>query len=228
VPGDVGPGWSTVAMAEQGATIAEGDEPNEPASDNSNGRLLALSDGVFAIAMTLLALDLRLPDLGVHPSDAQLRHAIGDDWRGYLAFVISFYVVANYWGVHRRAMRAVTTIDPRLISHTLPLLLLVAALPFPASVLATYGDLPTGLAFYCAFNVAANLALIRVLADVQGRPRDAADVEQRERVWANILVLLVCIPGAFVLRSNGPWLLLLLIVSGRVPRIRRAHRAARA
>jgi uncharacterized membrane protein len=227
VPGDVGSRWSTVAMAEQ-ATIAEGDEPNEPASDNSIGRLLALSDGVFAIAMTLLALELRLPDLGAHPSNAQLRHAIGDDWRGYLAFVISFYVVASYWSGHRRAMRAVTTIDPRLISHTFPLLLLVAALPFPASVLATYGDLPTGLAFYCAFNVVANLALIRVLTAVRARPRDAADIEQRERAWANILVLLVCIPGAFVLQSNGPWLLLLLIAAGRVPRIRRARREARA
>jgi hypothetical protein len=90
VPGDVGYGWCTAPMAEQGATIAEGDEPDESASDNSVGRLLALSDGVFAIAMTLLALDLRLPDLGAHPSDAQLRHALGDDWRGYLAFVISF------------------------------------------------------------------------------------------------------------------------------------------
>ena len=215
-------------MAEPGATIAEGDEPSEPASDNSIGRLLALSDGVFAIAMTLLALDLRLPDLGAHPDDSQLRDAIGDDWRAYLAFVISFYVVASYWGVHRRAMRAVTTVDARLISHTLPLLLLVAALPFPASVLATYGDLPTAVAFYCAFNVVANLALIRVLTDVHARPRDAADIEQRERVRGNILVLLVCIPGAFVLQSNGPWLLLLLILSGRVPRIRRARREARA
>ena len=106
--------------------------------------------------------------------------------------------------------------------------MLVAALPFPASVLATYSDLPTALAFYCAFNVVANLALIRVLTDVQARPRDAAEIEQRERVWANILVLLVCIPGAFVLQGNGPWLLLLLIISGRVPRIRRARREARA
>ena len=211
-------------MAEPDATIAEGDER---ASDNSLGRLLALSDGVFAIAMTLLALDLRLPGLGAHPSDAQLRHALGDDWRGYLAFVISFYVVANYWGVHRRAMRSVTTIDTRLISHTLPLLLLVAALPFPASVLATYGDLPTGLAFYSAFNVVANLALFRLLTDVQS-PVDAAAVEERERVWANILVLVLCIPGAFILNGNGPWLLLLLIVSGRVPAMRRARREARA
>ena len=54
-------------MAVRDATSAEGDEPEGPASDNSLGRLLALSDGVFAIAMTLLALDLRLPDLGTRP-----------------------------------------------------------------------------------------------------------------------------------------------------------------
>jgi uncharacterized membrane protein len=213
-------------MAEREATIAEDDEPDGTASDNSLGRLLALSDGVFAIAMTLLALDLRLPELGSNASDGQLRDALVDDWRAYLAFVISFYVVANYWGVHRRAMRAVTTIDARLISHTVPLLLLVAALPFPASVLATHGDLPTGLAFYSAFNVVATLVLIRLLTDLQARPLDAADIEQRERLWANIIVLLLCIPGAFVLKGNGPWLLLLLIVSGRVPRIRRAARSA--
>jgi uncharacterized membrane protein len=213
-------------MAERNATIAEGDEPDGPASDNSLGRLLALSDGVFAIAMTLLALDLRLPALGADPSDAQLRHALGDDWRGYLAFVISFFVIAGYWGVHRRAMRAVTTIDTRLISHTLPVLLLVAALPFPTSVLATHGDLPTGLAFYSAFNVVANLALVRLLNDLQTRPLNAADIEQRERLWANVLVLLLCIPGAFVLKGNGPWLLLLLIVAGRVPKLRRARRDA--
>jgi uncharacterized membrane protein len=123
-------------MAERDASIAEGDEPGEPASDNSLGRLLASSDGVFAIAMTLLALDPRLPDLGTDASDAQLRHALGDDWRSYLAFVISFYVVAGYWGVHRRAMRGEKTID-------------------------------AGLAFYSAFNVVANLALLRLLTDVQ-------------------------------------------------------------
>jgi uncharacterized membrane protein len=215
-------------MAAGDATIAEGDEPEEPASDNSLGRLLALSDGVFAIAMTLLALDLRLPDLGADPTDAQLRHALNDDWGGYLAFAISFYVVANYWSAHRRVMRAATTADPRLIGHTMPLLLLVAALPFPTSVLASHGDLPTGLAFYCAFNVVANLFLIRLITDARSGPLDAADIEQRERVWANIAVLLLCIPGAFLLGSEGPWLLLLLAVSGRVPRIRRARRDARA
>ena len=171
-----------------GATIAEGDGPDEPASDDSPGRLLALSDGVFAIAMTLLALDLRLPGLGTDPSDAQLRHALGDDWNGYLAFVTSFYVVANYWGVHRRAMRAVTTVDNRLISHTLPLLLLVAALPFPASVLAF-----TALGLFQGMLMAALAAWARArlgLSPHRWRPR----LITVDRI-AVVSVLLVALPG---------------------------------
>jgi uncharacterized membrane protein len=191
-------------------------EGDERVLDNSLGRLLALCDGVFAIAMTLLGLDLRLPDLGGHITDAQLRDALGDQWRRYLAFFISFYVIANYWSVHRRAMRATSAFDTRLVGHTLPVLLLVAALPFPASVLASYGDHPTALAFYAAFNVVANLALLVLLADVHAPP------DERAVLWADIAVLLVCIPGAYVLGDNGPWLLLLLVVSGRASRTRRA------
>src|SRR5262245_13008518 len=129
--------------------------------------------------MTLLALDLRLPDLGARITDAQLRHALGDQWRSYLAFFISFYVIASYWSVHRRAMRSMTTFDARLVRHTLPVLLLVAALPFPASVLATYGDHPSALAFYALFNVVANVALLVLLADVH------APQEERIRLWAS-------------------------------------------
>ena len=190
-------------MSVRDATIAEGDEPEGPASDNSLGRLLALSDGIFAIAMTLLALDLRLPDLGTDASDSQLRHAWATS--GAATWPSSS---RSTWrpatgALHRRAMRAVTTIDTRLISHTLPVLLLVAALPFPASVLATQGDLPSALAFYSAFNVVASLVLLRLLSDVRTRPLDAAGIEERERLWANIVVLLVCIPGAFVLGQRA-------------------------
>ena len=105
--------------------------------------------------------------------------------------------------------------DARLVRHTLPVLLLVAALPFPASVLATYGENPSALVFYAVFNVAANVALLVLLADVHA-PRD-----ERARLWADIAVLVVCIPGAYLLGDNGPWLLLLLAVSGRAPKLLR-------
>ena len=77
-------------------------------------------------------------------------------------------------------------------------------------------------------HLVANLVLIRLLTNVQIRPLDVAALEQRERLWANVPVLLMRIPGSFALQGNGPWLLLLLIVSGRVPRIRRARREAEA
>ena len=76
--------------------MAESDEA-EHVEDNSLGRLLTLSDGIFAIAMTLLALDLEVPSgLGSHPSDFHLRQALGEHSGKYWAFLVSFYVVANY------------------------------------------------------------------------------------------------------------------------------------
>src|ERR1700710_2874269 len=105
-------------MAERGVSIAEGDESDGPASDNGLGRLLALSDGVFAIAMTLLALDLKLPDLGEHVTDLQLRHALGQEWHGYLSFLVSFRVISGYWLVHRRALRRMTTLPDGVVGHT--------------------------------------------------------------------------------------------------------------
>ncbi len=73
-------------------------DPNEPdrPADNSLGRLLTLSDGIFAISMTLLALDLQVPNLGNHPSDASLRHALAANDASYLSFLLTFYVVAGY------------------------------------------------------------------------------------------------------------------------------------
>lgn len=196
----------------------EGDEVVE---DNGLGRLLALSDGVFAIAMTLLALDLKLPDLGEHVTDAQLRHALGDQWHAYLSFLVSFYVVAGYWIVHRRALRQVTELRAGIVARTLVVLLLAAAVPFPASILAEYGGEPSSTALYAAFNLAANLALIALLAAVD----DADSRAERTRLWADIAVFAICVPGAYLLGGSAPWLLLLLAVSGRFARFRRRRLA---
>ena len=65
-------------------------------------RLLVLSDGVFAIAMTLLVLDLHVPDLVEGYTSADVAHAFWDLWPNLLAFAISFAVIANYWSLHRQ------------------------------------------------------------------------------------------------------------------------------
>jgi uncharacterized membrane protein len=188
------------------------DDETAVREDNSFGRLLALSDGIFAIAMTLLALELHLPDLGRHATDAEVRHALGDEWRSYLAFVISFRVVAVYWVSHRRALRHVTTLTASISTRTLTALMLVAAVPFPTSVLANYGSEPSSLAFYALFNLATGGALLRVMAAV---PVTDGVIRERARLLADAIVFVVCLPAAYVVGSNAPFLLLLLAVSGR-------------
>jgi uncharacterized membrane protein len=64
------------------------DRPGLPAG-NSIGRLLTLSDGIFAISMTLLALDLQVPDLGGHATDAALRHALAAKSDSYWSFLLT-------------------------------------------------------------------------------------------------------------------------------------------
>jgi uncharacterized membrane protein len=127
--------------------------------DNSLGRLLTLSDGVFAIAMTLLALDLRVPELPDPVTNTALLDELGRELPSILTFLLSFYVVANYWFSHHRLMRSVTTTHPRLLRHTLPLLLVVAAMPFPTSLLGRYASVPIALALYGVVSVLAVLLL---------------------------------------------------------------------
>jgi uncharacterized membrane protein len=216
------------------ARVPEGEEAVDVSGDNSLGRLLTLSDGVFAIAMTLLALDLRVPDLGAHPSDAALRHALAHNTSSYLSFLISFYVVAGYWARHRRLMRTVETVDSSVISQTVFLLLCVAAMPFPASLLGQYGSRAISLVIYAGLNAIAVLTLLR-LHRVVRRHRPPQTAERNEPVddavpelVGTLIVFLLCIPAGYVLPGNGAWTLVLLAVVPRGRWLWRRVRRSRA
>jgi uncharacterized membrane protein len=101
---------------------------------NESGRVEAFSDGVFAIAITLLVLELRTPqNAGSH-----LWRALAQQWPSYLAYVVSFLVIGIMWANHHTVFGYVARVDRTLIFLNLLLLLVVAALPWPTSVLATY------------------------------------------------------------------------------------------
>jgi uncharacterized membrane protein len=198
------------------------------AGDNSLGRLLALSDGVFAIAMTLLALDLKPPTgLGDHVTSQRLMHALAQNTDSYWSFLLSFYVIAIYWGGHRRLMRSVVVFNPNLVRDTIFLLLIVAALPFPTSVLGQYGGTAFALALYGAFNALATLALILLTYDVRRADRIARNAETPAdklaawESWLNLVVFLLCIPAGYLFGGNGPYVLLLLVLTNRLPMLKR-------
>jgi uncharacterized membrane protein len=215
--------------------VAEDDEadrqPDAPApswkvEDNSLGRLLTLSDGVFAIAMTLLALDLKVPPLSGHVTSQQLMHALAQHTDSYWSFILSFYVIAIYWGGHRRVMRSVVVFNSNLVRDTVFLLLIVAALPFPTSLLGQYGGTGFALALYGVFNALATLALILLTHDVRRcdpaarRAEAPADKTAAWEGWLNLVVFLLCIPAGYLFGSNGPYVLLLLILTNRLPLLR--------
>src|SRR3984885_8600778 len=216
---------------------AEGDETVTAAAtaveDNSLGRLLALSDGVFAIAMTLLALDLHVPALNGHVTSQQLMHALAQNTDSYWSFLLSFYVIAIYWGGHRRVMRSVVVFNPNLVRDTVFLLLIVAALPFPTSVLGKYGGTAFALALYGAVNALATLALLLLPHDVRRsdpaarRAQAAADKTAAWEGWLNLAVFLLCIPAGYLFGSNGPYVLLLLVLTNRLPLLRSLARRYR-
>jgi uncharacterized membrane protein len=106
-------------------------------------RIEAFSDGVFAIAITLLALDLRVPH--VEPVTASgLANAILDKWPAYFAFVLSFATILIMWINHHARMAWVQRVDGLLIFSNGLVLLMIAALAFPTALVGEYLTGPAG------------------------------------------------------------------------------------
>ena len=99
-------------------------------------RIEAFSDGVFAIAITLLVLDLKVP------KHDQLKDGLGSalwaQWPTYAAYVVSFFVIGVMWMNHHTVMDAIARVDKTLLVLNLGLLLTVVTVPFTTSLFAEY------------------------------------------------------------------------------------------
>jgi uncharacterized membrane protein len=96
-----------------------------------SSRVEAFSDGVFAIALTLLVLDLHAPSQRAH-----FGHALADEWQTYIAYVAAFLLISSIWLSHHDLFTRVRRVDNRLMCIKLALLLVSSLLPYPASVLS--------------------------------------------------------------------------------------------
>jgi uncharacterized membrane protein len=131
-------------------------------SPSETFRLEAFADAVFAIAITLLVIEIHLPPReevlrigGVGPALVQL-------WPSYVGYAISFIVIGIMWANHHNLMKLVDRVDHGFITLTLLLLLWVAFLPFPTAVMADHladadaHERAVAVAFYCGcFTVTA-------------------------------------------------------------------------
>jgi uncharacterized membrane protein len=107
--------------------------------DKETGRVEAFSDGVFAVAITLLVLNIRgLTDPTKPLPDAELLTLLSNQWPTYLAFVTSFATVGVMWMNHHRLFTHITRVDTNLFALNLLLLLVIVFIPFPTALLASY------------------------------------------------------------------------------------------
>ncbi|MFJ1801582.1 TMEM175 family protein [Streptomyces sp. NPDC088180] len=192
-------------------------------------RLITLSDGIFAIAMTLLALEVRVaPDL-----DSERFHdALRETAPQLAAYALSFLILCIFWRDQRQIllMSAKTGGLPQHLA--LAVLGMIALVPFPTSILAEYGARePLAVAMYAATICLIDLLQLAMFATLRGRHGVRAVGEWRDTaadLGATIVVFGASVPIAFFAPQAAMWCWLALFpakaVLGRRERLRSTRR----
>jgi len=129
--------------------------------ERATNRAEAFSDGVFAIAITLLILEIRVPELDGATGSRELTVALVRLWPSLFAFLFSFFVILVMWINHHEFMRWVKGCDYKFLFANGLVLLFVTFVPFPTAVVARYlgtGAARAAVAFYCGTFVCISLA----------------------------------------------------------------------
>lgn len=187
-------------------------------------RIVAFSDGVFAIAITLLVLSLRIEE--TLPAGESLGEALWDQRQDLLAYAISFAVIGRFWVVHHRFFGDVVGFDGRLLGLNIFYLAWIVLIPFSSEVLGDHGNDTDAVVLY-----ATNLAAVTIVGWVMVNDAQRAGLAPMEPVRARetsfraffiALVFLVSIPVAFVAPGIAPllWLVLFFDPSGWLARRR--------
>jgi uncharacterized membrane protein len=185
------------------------------------GRIVAFSDGVFSIAITLLVLNLGI-EKGL--TEGQIDDALWNLREDLLAYAISFAVIGRFWLVHHRFFSEVKAFDARLIGLNMLYLGWIVLIPFSSEVLGEYGGTTTGVVIY-----SVNLALVVLLGQLMSayaRRRGLTEIGDRAHREAQIRsayisgVFLLSIPVAFFSPGIATflWLVLFLDPASRLAR----------
>lgn len=182
--------------------------------DGGPERLVALADGVFAIAITLLVLDFYVPR-GL--DDAEYDDALHELIPNLGAYALTVLVLGAFWREHRRIFRLVRQIDGQVISLSILGLGVAALLPFPTKLIAEYGREPASVAAYAGAVAALGAAHLALLLLLAGRPwlRDGAAPPEGFRLFAldlavTVLAFSLSVPLALAVGSAAMWLWLAL------------------
>lgn len=191
-------------------------------------RLEAFSDGVFAIVITLLILDIRIPI--VEPT--LLGTALVNILPQLLTYILSFFVVGLYWHLHHQVATEIKRIDGAFIWFNLVWLLFVSILPFPTALLGRYPLQPIPLTIYGINLILVNVTGFVILVYFQRRPKlrftpmSAAELRAIAPIYVivnSLYAVAIAVAWFFPWLSYGIYIFVLMWVTARS--IRRASPA---
>jgi len=128
------------------------------------GRIISLSDGVFAFALTLLVLSLTVPTLVTANTSSSvvssnLARALQSDWQKFFGYAFAFVMIGIWWVIHHRTFRYIQRYDWVLMWLNMIVLLEVAVMPFVLSVYTTYSDAQVAVALFASMQVVIGLTM---------------------------------------------------------------------
>jgi uncharacterized membrane protein len=198
---------------------------NPPAHPYNKHRIEALSDGIFAVTMTLLVIELKLPEHGAIQTNLDLVNAVANLTPKFLAWLISFFVLSLFWIGHHRIFHYVRHVDGTFLSLCLVQLGFASLMPFSSALSGEYAG-----AFFSQIFYSINMACLALFALLMARyifrhheltvfPMPAwAYKSIRIRTIGVMIISAVAIIIAAYLRPWGNSAFVLMIVIGIVVR----------
>ncbi len=192
-------------------------------------RILAFTDGVFAIAITLLVLQIEVPQ-GL-TSNGDFLDQLGEMWPDLFAFAISFVVIGVYWMNHHRLMRTVREYDHGLMGVTMFYLFWVVLLPFSSQLIGEYGSTVKLSSVFYILNLAliafAQAWMIRVI--IKHKLNDPKwDWELDSSLKSALFMMGVFLASAPLAMLFGGWTPLLWLILFRLDPFERARQRTRS
>lgn len=184
-------------------------------------RIVAFSDGVFAIAITLLVLNLDIPK---HINAGDLTDALWDQREHFIAYALSFAVIGRFWINHHRFFGDVTGFDGKLLGLNLFYLAWIVLIPFSSKVIGEHGTETAALVLY-AINIAAVVLVgMWMFSDARRSGLSSVDDDDAEEFRRRSLmiagVFLASIPLALIDGRIVIWAWLALFIAPRLSRVR--------
>jgi len=198
----------------------------------SAARMLTLSDNVVAVAMTLLVLQLRVPLLSHPDSPSQLAARLGGQSGELVSYLVSFYVIGQFWLAHHRVFRQVAAHGEGLAWRNFAFLLTITVMPFSASLIGDYGSNPLAVDIFALNLMLATLATqaIRVFGHRRDLLVEASDMRaaQAARARAATMVAIVALSAGLAWWNTTAakycWLLIAIMPWAANRWVARTHR----